>query len=255
MRAFNIITIMAGVVFLVIGSVTGEGSVLAGDIEARFQSKEKLVYSVYFNGIPSGYIEWEYLGRQEVDGKTMDVLFVNSDTNIFNLLNLASKEKVFLDSATGLPLKVERDIVFFGKKEIIEEIYDQDKGQIKIKRSNSKKPESVLHQDTPIHNILELLYFFPQDVELEAGKWMTFNLPTQKIRIKMVRERVLKVNGVEYDTYFLIGRGAKRFSLWLDKEKKMPLRLEFISLTGKVTVVRKLALPAGRQATRQGGLE
>ncbi|NQT28365.1 MAG: hypothetical protein HQ570_02075, partial [Candidatus Omnitrophica bacterium] len=170
---------------------------------------------------------------------TVDVLSVNSDTNIFNFLDLDSKEKVFLDSKTCLPIKVERDIVFFGKKEIIEETYDQEKGQIKIKRSNSSKPEDILSQDTPIHNILELLYFFPQDLALEAGKWMTFNLPTQKINIKMVRERVLKVNGVKQDTYFLIGRGAKRFSLWLDKEKKMPLRLEFISLVGKVTVVRK----------------
>lgn len=239
MKVFNIITSVVGVMFLAIGGVTGESSVFAKDIEARFQSKKKLVYSVYFNGIPSGYIEWEYLGRQEIDGITVDVLSVNSNTNIFNFLNLASKEKVFLDSATGLPLKVERDIVFFGKKEIIEEIYDQDKGQIRIKSDNSKKSKSVLHQDTPIHNILELLYFFPQDVELEAGKWMTFNLPTQKIKIKMVKERVLKVNGVNQDTYFLIGRGTKRFSLWLDKEKKIPLRLEFISLAGKVTVVRK----------------
>ncbi len=239
MRAFNIITIIVGIVFLVIGSVTGEGSVFAEDIEARFQNKDKLVYSVYFNGIPSGYIEWEYLGRQEIDGITVDVLSVNSDTNIFNLLDLDSKEKVFLDSKTSLPVKVERDIVFFGKKEIIVETYDQEKGQIKIKRSSSKGSGDVLRQDTPIHNILELLYFFPQDVALEAGKWMTFNLPTQKIRIKMVKERVLKVNGVNQDTYFLIGRGAKRFSLWLDKEGKMPLRLEFISLVGKVTVVRK----------------
>jgi len=247
MRAFNIIAIIVGIVFLVIGSVTGKGFALAKDIEARFQNKEKLVYSVYFNGIPSGYIEWEYLGRQVVDGVTVDVLSVNSDTSIFNLLNLNSKEKVFLDSKTCLPVKVERDIVFFGKKEIIEETYDQEKGQIKIKRINSKEPEDVLSQDTPIHNILELLYFFPRDVALEAGKWMTFNLPTQKIKIKMVKERVLKVNGVDRDTYFLIGRGAKRFNLWLDKEEKMPLRLEFISLAGKVTVVRKLALPAGRE--------
>jgi len=248
MRAINWIIIIAGIVFLVIGSGTGEGSALAEGIEARFQNKEKLVYNVYFNGIPSGYIEWEYLGRQVVDGITVDVLSVNSDTNIFNLLDLDSKEKVFLDSKTSLPVKVERDIVFFGKKEIIEETYDQEKGQIKIKRSSSKDPEDILSQDTPIHNILELLYFFPQDVALKRGKWMTFNFPTQKIKIKMVKERVLKIKGVKHDTYFLIGRGAKKFSLWLDKEKRMPLRLEFISWVGKVTVVRKPASPVGGES-------
>ena len=154
-------------------------------------------------------------------------------------MELDSKERVFLDSQTLLPIKVERDIVFFGKKEIIEETYDQERGKIKIKRKNSKEPEEMLSQDTPIHNILELLYFFPQDLVLEPDQWMIFNLPTQKIRIKMVKERVLKMNGIDWDTYFLVGRGAKRFSLWLDKEEKMPLRLEFISLAGKITVVRK----------------
>ena len=239
MRTFNITIIIVGVVFAVIGSLFGQGFALAENIEARFQNKDKLVYSVFFNGVLSGYIEWEYCGRQKVDGVTVDVLSVKSDTNIFNLLELDSKERVFLDSQTSLPIKVERDIVFFGKKEIIEETYDQERGEIKIKRKNSKEPEEMLTQDTPIHNILELLYFFPQDVALEPDQWMIFNLPTQKIRIKMVKERVLKVNGINRNTYFLVGRGAKRFSLWLDKEKKMPLRLEFISLAGKITVVRK----------------
>ena len=239
MRTFNITIIIVGVVFAVIGSLFGQGFALAENIEARFQNKDKLVYSVFFNGVLSGYIEWEYRGRQKVDGVTVDVLSVNSDTNIFNLLELDSKERVFLDSQTLLPIKVERDIVFFGKKEIIEETYDQERGEIKIKRKNSKEPEEMLSQDTPIHNILELLYFFPQDVALEPDQWMIFNLPTQKIRIKMVKERVLKMNGIDWDTYFLVGRGAKRFSLWLDKEEKMPLRLEFISLAGKITVVRK----------------
>ena len=239
MRTFNITIIIVGVVFAVIGSLFGQGFALAENIEARFQNKDKLVYSVFFNGVLSGYIEWEYRGRQKVDGVTVDVLSVNSDTNIFNLLELDSKERVFLDSQTSLPIKVERDIVFFGKKEIIEETYDQERGKIKIKRKNSKEPEEMLSQDTPIHNILELLYFFPQDVALEPDQWMIFNLPTQKIRIKMVKERVLKMNGIDWDTYFLVGRGAKRFSLWLDKEEKMPLRLEFISLAGKITVVRK----------------
>ena len=239
MKAFNISDIIIGVIFLVIGIVVSEGPVFAKDIEARFQSKDKLIYNVYFNGISSGYIEWEYLGRQELNGIAVDILSVNSDTNIFHFLDLNSKEKVFIDSKTSLPIKVERDIVFFGKKEIIEETYDQENGQIKIKRSNSGEPEEILTQDIPMHNILELLYFFPQDVALEAGKWMIFNLPTQKIKIKMVKERILKVNGINLDTYFLIGRGAKRFSLWLDKEEKIPLRLEFISLAGKVTIVRK----------------
>ncbi|MCK4912618.1 MAG: hypothetical protein KAS05_02715 [Candidatus Omnitrophica bacterium] len=236
MKAFIILVVAA---FLMSSSVVGGDLAFAEGIKNRFQNKEKLVYDVYFNGISAGYIEWEYLGRKEVDGITVDVLSVNSDTNILNLLDLDSEEKVFINSETSLPVRVERDIVFFGKKEIIKEVYDQEKGQIKITNSSSKKKEEIFAQDIPIYNILQLLYFFPQDLALEAGEWMIFNLPTQKMKIKMVKERVLKFNGDKRDTYFLIGRGAKRFSLWLDKEEKIPLRLEFISLAGKITVVRK----------------
>jgi len=198
MRIFIVLII---IVSLAIVSLAIGGFAFAEGIEDRFQNKEKLVYDVYFNGISSGYIEWEYLGRKDVDGIAVDVLSVNSDTNILNLLDLDSEEKVFINSKTFLPIRVERDIVFFGKKEIIKEVYDQEKGQIRITQSSSKEEENILTQDTPIHNILELLYFFPQDLALVTGKWMTFNLPTQKIKIKMVKERVLKVNDLKKDTY------------------------------------------------------
>jgi len=54
----------------------------------------------------------------------------------------------------------------------------------------------------------------------------------------MVSERQLAVGKEQRDTYFLIGRGAKRFSLWLDKENRLPLRLEFILPLGKVIIRR-----------------
>lgn len=227
--------ILAGIVFLIIAA----SPVFSGSLESRFQNRDKLNYDIYFNGISSGYIEWNYLGRQEVDGVAVDVLAVNSDTNILHFLDLDSKEKVFFDSNTFLPVMVERNIILFGKKDVIRETYDQDKGEVRISRDSSPDSPEIITQDIPIHNILELIYFFPKNLALENDKWMHFNLPTQKIRIKMVGERILKTNGSEKDTYFLVGRGAKRFSLWLDKKKKIPLRVEFITLIGKITVVKR----------------
>jgi len=207
-------------------------------IQERFKDKNKLVYKISFNGMPSGHVEWRYLGREEVAGGEADVLSINSDTKILEFLNLTSKERVFLDSRSHLPLKVERDIVFFGKKELIEEIYNQDEGWVRISRKNSTVKEDVLYQDTPIRHILALLYFFPENIKFEEDKWLVFNLPTQKVKIKMVSERLLTVGKEKKDTYFLIGRGAKRFSLWLDKENRLPLRLEFILPLGKVIIRR-----------------
>lgn len=211
-----------------------------GGIQEKFENSEKLVYAVSFNGMPSGCIEWEYLGREEIVGKEADVLAVNSDTRILRLFNLTSNEKVFLDVETHLPLRVERNIVFFGKKKFIEEVYNQDEGYVKITKKDSKGEENIFYQKKPIHNILALLYFFPENIDLKKGEWKTFNLPTREVRIKMVSQRILTVGKEKKNTYFLTGKGAKKFNLWLDEKDRMPLRLEFILPIGKVTIVRRI---------------
>jgi len=211
----------------------------ARTIAERLEGRDTLNYDVSFNGISSGSIQWKYLGRQTIDGRDLEVLSVSSDTKIV-FFDLTSDERVYLDSETYLPYKVERDILLYGKKELITEYYYQDDGYVKIVRSstNETTQEEIYRQDKPIHNILALLYFFPDNVPFVEGKWLDYNLPTQKIRIKMVRERVLRTGAKEKETYFLLGRGAKRFSLWLDKNNRLPLRLEFVFPVGKVTITR-----------------
>ncbi|MCK4916867.1 MAG: hypothetical protein KAJ79_06045 [Candidatus Omnitrophica bacterium] len=211
--------------------------VLGEDIEERFQGTDKMLYKVYFNGIPSGVIEWEYLGVEAVKGKDTHVLSLDADTKIFKLLNLTSNDKVFLDVETYLPLRVERDVTCFGKKEFIEETYNQKEGIVKILKDNSKE-EEIIYQDVPIQNILALLYFFPENITLKQGEWMSFNLPTQIVKMKLLEERVLSIDKKTKTAYFIIGRGAKRFNLWLDKDDRMPLRLEFILPVGKVIIKR-----------------
>lgn len=214
-------------------------SSFAQSIKERLKGKETLVYKVYFNAVPVGKIEWNYLGRKVIEGRAVDALSLNSDTQIMNLLSLTSKERVFLDSKTGLPFKVERDVVFFGKEELIKEAYDQVKGCVKISNTSNKEKDEIICPGKPIRNILELLYFFPEDIELKKGEWMNFNLPTQKIRMRFVKERLLKFGQNKEETYFLQGNGSKKFNLWLDKEKRLPLRLEFITMVGKITILRQ----------------
>lgn len=219
--------------------IIGLSCSFANSIKSRFEDDKKITYKVTYNGIPSGYIIWRYSGKREVNGKDAILVTLEADTQILKLLNLTTNEKVFLDSETYLPLKVQRDLVFFGKKEVIEEIYYQDEGKVVIKKINSKTTKQILKQDKPIHNILELLYFFPKDIQLQKEQWLDFNLPTQKLKIKMIGERALRVNGGKEDAYFLLGRGARRFNLWLERKTRLPLRVDFITLAGKITIVRE----------------
>ena len=108
---------------------------------------------------------------------------------------------------------------------------------MRILKDNSKE-EEIIYQDVPIQNILALLYFFPENITLKQGEWMSFNLPTQIVKMKLLEERVLNIDKETKNAYFIIGRGAKRFNLWLDKDDRMPLRLEFILPVGKVIIKR-----------------
>ena len=214
------------------------GGAFAENIKARFNGDSSISYKVYYNGIKVGKLAWEYLGKDVIDGKKVDILRLNSDASIFKLLSIQGDETVFLDSNTSLPIKVERDIVYFGKKEIIEELYNQEEGYVKVTKSNSKTTEEILNQEAPIHHILALLYFFPKSYEMEKGKSYVFNLPTQQVTIKLHSERNLDTKNGDHQTYLLVGRGAKRFNLWLDKKEMLPLRLEFIMPLGKISIVR-----------------
>ncbi|MCF7895250.1 MAG: hypothetical protein K9L69_03865 [Candidatus Omnitrophica bacterium] len=209
----------------------------------RFKDFKGIKYNISFNGIPSGYVVWSYLGKEVVGGRQVHVLSVKSDTNILKFLDLVSSEKIYLDCKTHLPVKVKRDIKMFGDKEIIREKYDQKEGKVTLIREKKDEivKEEVYQQDIPIHNILDLLYFFPKGINLEEkqGEWMSFNLPNQKVQIKFHSQRKVKIAGKVKKAYFLVGKGAKRFNLWLSLDKRIPLRLDFISLLGKVIIRRE----------------
>ncbi len=237
------------VIFLLILSVAMSAN--AAGIKARFNGNSSIDYKVYYNGFKVGKLQWEYLGKDKIEGKEVDVLMLNSDANIFKLLNIQGDEKVFLDSNTRLPVKVERDIVYFGKNELIEEFYDQEGGHVRVIKNNCNTTEQILDQEGPIHHILALLYFFPKDHKMKEGDKQVFNLPTQKINIKLHSERMLKTKNGKRDTYLLVGRGAKRFNLWLDKEEMTPLRLEFIMPLGKISIVREYESDAQTATARQ----
>jgi hypothetical protein len=225
------------ITFILVGSLCASAQ---DSLKSRFEGKSKLTYDVLFNGIPTGTIDWQYLGQEIVEGRNTEVIFLKSNTNILQLLSIESNEKVFLDSQNHLPVKAERDVVFFGRKETIEEIYNQEEGLVKITRYSSTAKEELLRQDKPIHNILSLLYFFPKNIKLTKGREFFFNLPTQKVNIKVINEKtILLDNKVKRRIYYMTGSGAKKFNLWLDKRERIPLRLEFITAAGKILLVKK----------------
>ena len=77
-------------------------------------------------------------------------------------------------------------------------------------------------------------------MKLKKGKWVTFHLPTQTVKIQLHSYREITLpDGSRHEAMFLVGKGDKRFNIWLDKESRVPLKLQFIMLLGKVSIVKQ----------------
>jgi hypothetical protein len=85
---------------------------------------------------------------------------------------------------------------------------------------------------------MALLYFFPAAKGLTPGQKFDFNLPTAKVHVEVKSLTKIKIGAQEREAFFLVGTGGKRFNVWLDKEKLVPLRLEFLFPVGSVAIVR-----------------
>jgi hypothetical protein len=195
---------------------------------------------VVSGGNKSGYVKWEYKGKEDLSGKTVDVLRIDSQAKILAFFDLNSHETIYLDSKNYLPARVERNLVFFGNKELIVEHYDQENGLVKVVKSVNGKPSysETLKQNKPICHIMALLYFFPAAKGLTPGQKFDFNLPTAKVHVEVRSLTKIKMGSREKEAFFLVGTGGKRFNLWLDKESLVPLRLEFLFPVGSVMIVR-----------------
>ncbi|MBM3250580.1 MAG: hypothetical protein FJZ09_07090 [Candidatus Omnitrophica bacterium] len=199
---------------------------------------EKFEYLVRYNGMKVGKVEVEYLSRTGAVKAGQEIISLNSDVRILKLFSLKSREKFYIDAQTYFPRKVERDLELLGGKEKILEEYNQKKGLVRmIKTADGSTKEELIRQQPPIHNITALLFFFPRDVALKEGSSVYFNLPNRRLEMKVVRckdKTCAAANKV-----FLLEAPAKKIKLWLEGEKRVPLRIEFPSFLGRISISRK----------------
>jgi len=218
------------------GSNLGESTQLVYQEKSPFKLGEKFLYKVNFNGIYVGRIEWEYLGSLRMDNKLVNVLRLSSNVKILKLFSIQTIEKLYIDFDTHLPLKVERQVKLLGKQEEILEEYNQKENYVKItKVAASGTEEKIIKLKAPIHNMITLLYFFPRDIKLRLRESLSFNLPTQKIRIKVTALKMVDTARGSYEVYVLEGR-PRKFKVWLEREKRIPLRIEFPVMLGRITI-------------------
>lgn len=205
----------------------------------HFRINEKILYQVRFNGVKVGKIELEYKGREKIGKDLQDILVVSSCVRILGLFEIESKERVYVDVNTHLPLKVEREVKFLGKQESILEEYHQKEGWVKIIQTKGKVTEErLMRVSPPIHNVLILYFLYPLDLRDEAiGKAFEFNLPTRKISIRLREARRISTHkGIE--EFYILEGAPRRFEVWLKKTERLPMRVEIPAFLGRIVITR-----------------
>jgi len=196
---------------------------------------EKLSYEVTFNGLKAGTIDFEYLSRKD----NVDLVVVTTKVNVLNIFRIDSKDTVYIDAATCLPQRVERDVVFFGKPEHIIEEYNQKDGWVNvIQEKGGKIKNRIIPQAPPIHNSHSLFFIYPLALENKIGAELDFNLPLEKVKIKVKELRKAQTSQGERE-FYVCEVNPKKIVLWLDKEKRVPLKLEMPALWSKLVIRRK----------------
>ncbi len=201
--------------------------------EMSFKKGETIVYDIKKLRLTAGTVTIVYNGPVKQENK--DVLLLTVVAKGFKFYD---KEEIYLDPKTFYPTLVKRDIDIFGKKEKIDEYYDQQNGRnTNVKYANGKKTQEVFEKKGPMDNIYGFIYRYRQQGKFTIGEKSQIHLPNKDVTIKLVKKEPLKIGERTFDTYFMESDPGQ-FKIWYDTgANKLPVRIEGAIGFGKTSMV------------------
>lgn len=183
---------------------------------------EKLQYAIKKHGIKVGEASLVFKAADTLNGKNVHSIAFTAKS-----LNFLDEETIYLDPATFLPLRVNRNLNIWGKKEKILEEYLPQEGQIRIsKRVGDNLTGQILKKPGNIDNIYCFIYRYRLTGDTTPGSALNLHLPTKDVTIKVLKEDSLKVGKKVILSHFLQS-DSKEYKIWLEvNENKTPLRID-----------------------------
>ncbi|MFB3918652.1 MAG: DUF3108 domain-containing protein [Candidatus Velamenicoccus archaeovorus] len=212
-------------------------SVLLGPTEARpaaarktadttktvFPARETISFGVYSNIIKVGSGVLTYAGRDESREGVSQHVRLRVETFSVN-----DTEDVYGSEDFKFPHKVERRVRLFGKQEAIEETYAAGSKSVLIAKTTDGKASQTetISSDTPLENVLLLIYRLRNDPDMAVGKTYAVNLPTQKFELTVKSKTSLKVPLGRFSVFYIESQPSK-YKIWLtDDPKRIPVRIQ-----------------------------
>jgi hypothetical protein len=189
--------------------------------------KEKITYDIKKVGMSAGKATLSF-DTVQLDGKEVYLITFTADA-----MKVHDVEKIYMEPKTFLPVKVERDVNVFGKREKITEVYD-GKGTVKI--TNEGKAGQTIKKNVPLDNIYCFIYRYRQSGKFQMGEKLQLNLPTKDVKISLVRKDTMRVLGKDRDVFFMQSV-PKKYSIWFDTDMKIPVRIDGAVGMGKTSMI------------------
>ena len=201
---------------------SGTGIAVAQSGSLPFQPGETVTYAIKKLGVKAGEATLVFKGLEQHQGKSFYRISFTA-----RAMNFLDEENIFVDPQTLYPVRVERNLNIFGRKEKILEIYDHVKGEIQIiKVFKGKETRQTLQKTGPVDNIYCFLYRFRQETAIDQKKSFEMKLPTKDVKLEFVKPDELKIGNKTYQTLYLQS-DPKEYKLWFDSgAKKVPLRID-----------------------------
>lgn len=184
---------------------------------------ETLTYAIRKFGMKAGETVIQYHGIVEDEGESR--ILITFTAKGFNFLD---DEKIFADPQTLLPVKVERDLNIFGKKEQIVERYDLQKNNVTIRKYQGGTfiEEIVFTKEEPIDNLYCYIFRYRYQGRFAQGVTLRMPLPTKDVNFEILRRETIAAMGRRHDAWFMQSNPPE-YQVWFGTgDQKIPLRID-----------------------------
>ncbi len=207
--------------------------------EPPFSKGETIIYNVNLFGIKIGESHLLFSGKTTLGNLPVELIILST-----NVINLQDEEKIYVDSQTFLPLRVERKVVFFGKKMDIIEEHDQKNNLFTLTKTESgKTTKEIVKSDKPMQNIISLIFLFRKSKIFEIGEEIPVALPLVNLKMKVTSLVDFNTANNKYKAY-LFESVPSKYRIWIDEGKyKIPLRLDGAAGFGNTAMVMTKFIP------------
>jgi hypothetical protein len=179
---------------------------------------EKIIYTLS----PLGRAEYNDLGEVEIDGKRL-----NRVTFRTQIMGFDDTETIYSDTQNHLPVKVERDISKWSRKEHLIEQYDQTNFELTIDKFKKKK--KVKHysfkKDGLIQNAILLPFYLRGVNDLNIGWEIKVRVPDEfTIRLESIEQ--IEVPAGKFMAYHFTSIPEK-IEIWISKDDlRLPIKIK-----------------------------